>query len=392
MTKDNSHKGMNHIPKLTIIHAASFASAYGGNFIASIRALDLVLKKKGWTFILALPSAAAKRDWCTKLIAQGYHVRFLPDCGSVWRFTSALSSIALSSEATIIHTHFSQYDVAAWATMCFLRFQRRHLHVIWHAHSDFPVQLTLLRRLRNILKYRIMGHTVRMIAVSEHLREQMIAAGFRSKGIRTVQNGIALDRAVETTRSRTQVCEEYNFSSDNRLLLLFGWEPTVKGVDIAMDACKILIDHGLPVILGVVGTSALKEFVSNRTAGAIPSWLRILPPIEDVAWYYQAASVFVSASRSEGFPYSIGEAMVNRLPVVLSDLPGVTWAHKTPGAIFFPPGDCEAMAAAIREVLDWTAEERVQRAMSNEHLVRTQYAVAAWATQINNFYLEAFEE
>ena len=392
MTKDNLHKVKNHISKRTIIHAASFASAYGGNFIASLRALDSVLQKQGWTFILALPSAAAERDWCAKLIAQGYNVRFLPDCGSIWQFTLALSSIAFSSEATIIHTHFSQYDVAAWATKWILRLKCRHLHVIWHAHSDFPVQMTLLRRVRNILKYRIMGHSVRMIAVSEHLREQMIKAGFRPKGIRTVQNGIALDRAVALTRSRAQVFEEYSLSKHNRLLLLFGWEPTVKGVDIAIDACKILIDLGLEVVLGIVGTSTLKDFVSSRTANAIPAWLRILPPIEDVASYYQIASVFVSASRCEGFPYSIGEAMVNRLPVVLSDLPGVTWARETPGALFFPSGDCVAMAAAIREVLGWSAEERVKRAVANENLVRSQFAVSTWAERISHLYLETMQE
>jgi len=385
---DNSHNQMNEPLKPTIIHAASFASPYGGNFIASLRVLAGTCRKEGWAFVLALPVAAAKKDWCVQLIAEGWQVLFLPDKASVLRYAWVLADLAWSSNAALIHTHFSLYDVSAWVASCLLRLRRRKVRVVWHAHSDFPVRMTPLRWVKDVLKYRIMGRTVRIITVSEHLRQQIIVAGINTTAIQTVQNGIDVDRAVLATRPRTQVCKDFKIPLDKNVLLLFGWEPLVKGVDIAMDACERLVCLGLPIVLGIVGTAALREFVAKRTNNAPPSWLYIIPPVENVANLYRTASIFISASRSEGFPYSTGEAMVNQLPVVLSDLPGVSWAHRTSGAMFFPSGDSAALAAAIREVLNWTAEEREQHTVVNDHLIRTEFAVLAWAEQIMRLYRE----
>jgi len=233
-----------------------------------------------------------------------------------------------------------------------------------------------------------MGRNVRVIAVSEHLRRQTIEAGFNAMAIQTVQNGIHLKRAVEATRSPAQVYEEFKIPLDKQLLLLFGWEPNVKGVDVAMDAVDKLIGFSLPLVLGIVGREILQEFVSRRTNGAPPSWLYILPPTDNVANFYQAASMFISASRNEGFPYSICEAMVSGLPVVLSDLPGVLWAKEASGATFFPSGDSTALAAAILEVLNWNTEDRERRIAANKHLIITKYAVEGWVEQILDFYRE----
>ena len=182
----HSHDKMDELLKSAIIHAASFPAPYGGNFIASLRALEVLCEKQGWTFVLALPAAAAKRDWCARLIADGCQVRFLPNNASVLRYSWVLAGLALSSNAVLIHTHFSLYDVAAWAARCLLRLRRRQLRVIWHVHSDFPVRMTPLRRAKDLLKYRVMGRNVRIIAVSEHLRRQIIEAGFNAAAIQTV--------------------------------------------------------------------------------------------------------------------------------------------------------------------------------------------------------------
>lgn len=388
MTYDHSYNRRGRPLTPAIIHAACFPSPYGGNFIASLRALEAVCEQQGWTFVLALPDAAAKIDWCARLIADGYKVHFLPDKASVLRYSWALAGLALSSNAMLIHTHFSLYDVAAWAARCLLRLRRRQLRVIWHMHSDFPVRMTPLRRAKDLLKYHVMGRNIRIIAVSEHIRRRIIEAGFNAAAIQTVLNGIDLNRAVAATRSPAQVYEEFKIPSEKHLLLLFGWEPTVKGVDVAMDAVERLIGLGLPIVLGIVGTAALREFVSRRTNDGPPSWLHILPPTDNVANLYQAASVFLSASRNEGFPYSICEAMANGLPVVLSDLPGVLWAKEAPGAMFFPSGDSAALAAAIREVLGWNTEDREQRIVANKHLINTKFAVAVWVERVLRLYKE----
>ncbi len=248
--------------------------------------------------------------------------------------------------------------------------------------------MTPLRRLKDLLKYRVMGRNVRIIAVSEHLRRQTIDVGFNAVAIQTVQNGIDLNRAITATCSPPQVYEKFKIPPDKHLLLLFGWEPITKGVDVAMDAVERLTSIGLPITLGIVGTETLREFVLRRNNEVLPSWLHIIPPIDNVANLYKAASLFISASRNEGFPYSICEAMANGLPVVLSEIPGVTWARETPGATFFPSGNSTALAAAIREVLGWTTEEHERRIVANKQLINTKFTVSRWVEQILRMYRE----
>ena len=76
--------------------------------------------------------------------------------------------------------------------------------------------------------------------------------------------------------------------------------------------------------------------------------------------------------------------------MILSEIPSVSWAHRTPGALFFTLGaDSPArLAAAMREVLGWNTEERERRTHISEHLIRAEFNVVTWAERILHLYKE----
>ena len=86
------------------------------------------------------------------------------------------------------------------------------------------------------------------------------------------------------------------------MLLLFGWEPLRKGIDVACDMAETLAGEGCDIVLGAVGTEELRQYAEARAAGRSLPWLRLLAPQENVADLYQAAAAFLSPSRSEGLP------------------------------------------------------------------------------------------
>jgi glycosyltransferase involved in cell wall biosynthesis len=78
--------------------------------------------------------------------------------------------------------------------------------------------------------------------------------------------------------------------------------------------------------------------------------------------------------------------MANGLPVVLSDIPSMAFAHRSPGAVFSVPGDSRSLAEAVRAVLHWTPDQRRQRCQANQELVRNEFDVQTWARRILDHY------
>ena len=72
----------------------------------------------------------------------------------------------------------------------------------------------------------------------------------------------------------------------------------------------------------------------------------------DVASYYKRASVYVCTSQYEGFPMSIGEALSCSLPVVMYDLPWLTYVKDGRGIKTVPMGRYDLLAKAVIQLLE----------------------------------------
>jgi glycosyltransferase involved in cell wall biosynthesis len=107
--------------------------------------------------------------------------------------------------------------------------------------------------------------------------------------------------------------------------------------------------------------------------------------------FYNAADIFISASRWEGWPYSVGEAMANGLPVISSNIPSLHWAHPAQGLIFFKSCDTEALGSAIKKVISWSPQKVHTLTLSNRELINTKFFVKTWANNIYNIYEELLE-
>ncbi|MBC7925300.1 MAG: glycosyltransferase family 4 protein [Bryobacteraceae bacterium] len=89
--------------------------------------------------------------------------------------------------------------------------------------------------------------------------------------------------------------------------------------------------------------------------------------VRDPASLLQAAHLFVLSSRSEGFPRSVLEAMRAGLPVVASDVGGISEALGREAGVVVPSRDSPALTDAIRDFL--LNPERRQRMGDAGHLI-----------------------
>jgi glycosyltransferase involved in cell wall biosynthesis len=123
-----------------------------------------------------------------------------------------------------------------------------------------------------------------------------------------------------------------------------------------------------PLIFLSVGEAASAEKIGNAEIRFIP----LLEESRRVAEFYQAADLYIHASRADTFPTSILEALACETPVVATAIGGIPeQIIDGETGILTPPGDPGAMANAIETLLDGVAWRRAMSAKAGEEARRS---------------------
>lgn len=142
-------------------------------------------------------------------------------------------------------------------------------------------------------------------------------------------------------------------------LRIFGGSPV--GQEGYLRSCRALIDE-----LGLGGAVTMEG------------------PTSDPVTAYHGGSIVALSSISEGFPYTVVEAMACGRPVVCTNVGGVAEAVGD-GGLVVPPRDPDAMAAAfLRLLLD--DDERARRAVIARERVIEWFTVERWVTAYRSLY------
>ena len=200
-----------------------------------------------------------------------------------------------------------------------------------------------------------------------------LAAGLQE--MRIIPHGVDLNlfRPADMLEARRAL----NLPERERILLMVGngmRQNPWKGYDSARAALNILAESGQhkPLLVIVVGDSAPDEKLNGVT-------IRYVPYVHDqavLARYYQAAELFLSASKVEVWGLAITEALASGLPVVATAVGGVpeqvaSWPDAADHAngILVPPADAAAIAEAIATLL---ADAALRLNMGRSAVLRAQ--------------------
>lgn len=375
---------MNSVQNKTILHLTDYGAPYAGNFIASLTALESLLDSNEAKTVYVLPSRASDRVWAQEM-AQTHDVRFLKN-GGFFSYLRQVRGLLKETNADVLHEHFIHFSekLAAWfaSKTCGHR-----VITVLHLHNHIELPKSPLLRLPHMLYFRSVS---RFVCCSESVAAHIIADGVTKERVRVAQNAIAFERLDCFDSS---VRASLHLPQQAKLALMFGYNYSVKGVDLAVNAVRLLREReGLPVTLAVALSSNLEQvrlrICAELGVSDVPDWILLLPPREDVSSYYRMADVFLSPSRQEGFCYALVEAAYCRTPVLASAID----AQKDlalPKSAFFPPEDVEALASALLRVL--SEEHTASRAQALEQAgerVRQTYALSRWAERVLAAYLE----
>jgi glycosyltransferase involved in cell wall biosynthesis len=152
----------------------------------------------------------------------------------------------------------------------------------------------------------------------------------------------------------------------NPALIAVGRLAHQKGFDVLLEAFRHVRGEFPSAELTVFGDGELRTALEQQRAGlGLDDVVHLRGQAASVLGEIQAADVFVSSSRYEGFSNAILEALALGTPVVATTCPGAATEVIMPGmdGLLVPPGDARALADAISQAVraSWDRGEIARR-------------------------------
>lgn len=174
----------------------------------------------------------------------------------------------------------------------------------------------------------------------------------RGKNTRLVPgSGVNLDR---------HSYKDYPYRAERMIFLYVGRMMREKGIDELLYAAKAVHGEYPNVLFKLVGNyeEDYRDIVEEYEKKGI---LEVTGYQQNIIPYYQEADAVVMPSYHEGMSNVILEASANGRPVLASLIPGCMEGFEDGRTGFgFPPGDGEALLAAVRKFMALSREERAQ--------------------------------
>lgn len=260
-----------------------------------------------------------------------------------------------------------------WALRLARHLRRRHIDVV-HAHSPYVAGATRLllrvwpRRTRPKLVYtehnrwprhsrptRLLNKlTMRLddvdLAVSDDVRSTMPPR--LASNVEVIEHGVELEAVTAAKAHRDEVRAELGIGDDEIVIGTVANFRREKAYENLLDAAARTLEHDVPLRFVSVGQGPLEDEIRalHRRLGLGDRFL-LLGYREDAVRVMSAFDVFTLASRHEGLPVALMDALALGLPVVATAVGGVPQAV-TDGveARLVPPDDPAALAGAYLEV------------------------------------------
>ncbi len=363
----------------SVLHLTDYGAPYEGNFIASLRALEAVLAARGRDMLYVFPPRARKSDWARRMQAEHDNVFFSPEKG-FFAYARALRRLLRMHSVDIVHVHFIHYReklAALWAcATCGHR-----VATVCHLHNHLVIPNSFVRSLPQRFYIAMVR---RFLCASRSVAAHLLADGAPQSKVVVTENAIAfarLDAGGPLHRAALSL------PSHAKIVMMFGYNYHVKGVDLAVEAVRRLREDGRDVVLAIVLASRREEVArairGQLDVSELPAWIVLLPPRADVGAYYRLADVFVSPSRQEGFCYALVEAAYCETPVAASAIDAQRDLALPPDS-FFAPEDAQSLADKLGERL-LAGRDAAALAAAKRRVVES-YSLDVWAAAVADAY------
>jgi glycosyltransferase involved in cell wall biosynthesis len=300
-----------------------------------------------------------------------------------WSVVKRLANLLREHDFDLLHAHTPRGAlVAAMAA------KQTGVPLVYHVHS--PAGRDSTRCVQNWVNKQLERWALRraeqLIAVSPSLRRLMIDTGFPAECVTCVCNGVPASKLKPKPRPE----------GTWKLGMIALFRPR-KGTEVLLEALAILRERGFPVQLRAVGGFETPEYESEIRA--LVERLRVDRMIEWTGFTSNVTSELAETDLlvlpslfGEGLPMVVLEAMAAGIPVVATDVEGVSEAvvDGVTGRLV-EPGNAAALAVGIESIVHGAADyETLATAAQLRHAER--FSDHAMAKQVASVYREVLRD
>lgn len=243
-----------------------------------------------------------------------------------------------------------------------------------------------LLRLFLTLRNALLRGADRWVAISHDLEDELRACGVPAAKVACIPNAVDVAHFSPVSTDDAlglRATLAPSVPPDSLLAIYTGRLVRYKGIMPLLQAWTLLMAEGAglnPAHLLLVGGGGLdihncedeaRAFVAEN---GLATLVHFVGDVSNVADYLQASDLFVFPTENEAFGISLIEAMACGLPVVSTDVGGISdYLSDDVNGLVFAPGDSEALAASVRRMVsDVALRQRLGDAALET--VRTRFA------------------
>jgi glycosyltransferase involved in cell wall biosynthesis len=252
----------------------------------------------------------------------------------------------------IVHSHMVHANLLSRAARCF--FPRTPLVNSGHSTDEGSRWRYYSYRWTDMLCDRF--HTVSRVALDGYVRGRFVSP----HKLFYLPNGMPVERNPLPVNEKQRLREQLGLGEDFTFLTVGRLEPPKNHQGLLQAFAQVAERSSAQLLIVGEGAQA-NELEAYCSKLGLSHRVRFLGKRHDVEALMGAVDALVISSAWEGLPIVLLEAGVAALPVVstsVGDIPLIIQNGRS--ALLVRPGDCDALAQAMREMRDFSPSERSQ--------------------------------
>ena len=333
------------------------------------------------------------RHYCWGLrVKDGHRQRGLGRVGTPIYIAGLLRQLwDLRDRWTVVHAHQGT-EHAFVSVLAAKLWGRRSVVTLWNSRQ-YADRLVLLRRRSRLLgplMWRVILQADIFVAVSSDIAQELEVQRVPKERIVRIPFGIDPSRfsPIEPER-KGRLRQELGLPEFGTLVVCATrLLRRQKGLDVLLAAWRRVVSDGGNPYLVLLGDGQDRSGLESEARE-----LGLAERVVFTGWrenpetYLAACDLFVLASRSEGLPNALLEAMACGLPVVATQVSGSVDVVNDQVGYLVPVEDAEALAARLRHLIE-APDLRRRMGANARRLIETHYSIQRTAEQHIALYQE----